>query len=251
MTMEEANSLLTGGYKVMNPFSSTQLPGTSGSPYFGGEKTPSYTNQNVDYDAGVQLSSNMTDGSPFNTDGYKYEVPTNTNIEYLQQEGSPKIALSGAGSSTSEVNPGNTKSDSPGEQRAARIPKRPKGERAAAMWDRQYGRIKPENTRDESKGSGIDYARRAAFLDAPGTMQGLRRVEGEKGIVVAGGTYNMVNPNAGQEGQSDFIKISKEDRDAYMGGRMTAGGLKDKYVTDIVTNTQEPTDTPEAPTDYR
>ena len=33
MTMEEANKLLTGGYKIVNPFSSTQLPATSQSPY--------------------------------------------------------------------------------------------------------------------------------------------------------------------------------------------------------------------------
>jgi len=250
MTMDEANALLTGGYRLSGPFSSTQLPTTNASPYFKDGKAPQLSSEAPDYDAGVQLSSNMTDGSPFNTDGYKYEVPTNTNIEYLQQDGSPKIALSGAASSTSEVNPGNTKADTPEDKRTARIPKRPKGERAAAMWDRQYGRMDQSTSTSETKGSGIDYARRAAFLDAPSSLQGLRRVEAQKDIFYQGGQHHMVNPNHGQEGQSDFLKISKEDRDAYMGGRLTASGLKDKYVQNIVSNTEDPTDTPDTPTNY-
>ena len=43
----------------------------------------------------------------------------------------------------------------------------------------------------------------------------------------------MVNPNAGQEGQNDFIAIDKADRDSYMRGDMAAQGLKDKYVSGI------------------
>ena len=233
MTMDEANSLLTGGYKVANPFSSTQLPATSGNPYFGNSSTPEYRSDAPADTYDVQLSRNLTDGSPFNTDGYTYEVPTNTNIEYLQENGSPKIALSGASKTTDQVDPGNKTAESTDTNRSARIPKRPKGARAAEMWDRQYGRMDQSTSTSETKGSGIDYARRSAFLDAPGSMQGLRRVEAQKGIVYAGGQHNMVNPNQGQEGQSDFLKISKEDRDAYMGDRMTADGLKGKYVKDI------------------
>ena len=233
MTMEEANSLLGGGYKLVNPFSSTQLPATSGNPYFGNSNTPEYRSDVPADTYDVQLSRNLTDGSPFNTDGYTYEVPTNTNIEYLQENGSPKIALPGASKTTDQVDPGNKTAESTDTNRSARIPKRPKGARAAEMWDRQYGRMDQSTSTSETKGSGIDYARRSAFLDAPGSMQGLRRVEAQKGIVYAGGQHNMVNPNQGQEGQSDFLKISKEDRDAYMGDRMTADGLKGKYVKDI------------------
>ena len=46
-------------------------------------------------------------------------------------------------------------------------------------------------------------------------------------------TYNMVNPNRGQEGENDFIKISKEDRDSYMRGDQGAQDLKSKYVDKI------------------
>ena len=226
MTMEDANALLTGGYKVMNPFSSTQLPDTSGSPYFGQGKTPQYRSDVPEDTYDVQLSRNLTDGSPFNTDGYTYEVPTNTNIEYLQQAGSPKIAVSGAKQTTQQLDPGNKTAES-------NIPKRPRGERAGEMWDRKYGRMQQQSESTESKAPGIDYKRRAAFLDAENSLQGLRRVEAQKGIVYAGAQHHMVNPNAGQEGQNDFIAIDKADRDSYMRGDQGAQDLKSKYVKDI------------------
>jgi hypothetical protein len=226
MTMDEANSLLSGGYKVMNPFSNTQLPDTSGSPYFGQGKTPQYRSDVPEDTYDVQLSRNLTDGSPFNTDGYTYEVPQKTNIEFLQQDGSPKIALSGAKQTAQQVDPGNKTTESS-------IPKRPRGERAGEMWDRKYGRMDQSTSTSETKGSGIDYARRAAFLDAPNSLQGLRRVEAQKGIVYAGAQHHMVNPNAGQEGQNDFIAISKGDRDSYMRGDQGAQDLKSKYVKGI------------------
>ena len=43
----------------------------------------------------------------------------------------------------------------------------------------------------------------------------------------------MVNPNRGQEGENDFIRISKEDRDGYMRGNQSAQDLKAKYVDKI------------------
>ena len=99
------------------------------------------------------------------------------------------------------------------------------------MWDRKYGRMsQPVETTELEKSYKPDMARRRAFLDAASSMQGLRRVEAQKGIVYAGNQHNMVNPNAGQEGQNDFIQISKEDRDGYMRGDQGAQDLKSKYV---------------------
>ena len=243
MTMDEANSLLSGGYKVANPFSSTQLPDTSGSPYFGSGKTPTYRSDVPADMYDVELARDLTTGSPFAQGDYTYEIPTKTNIDYLQQSGAPLIQASGAvkASETTETAAQTPKSN---------IPKRPRGERAAAAWDRKYGRINQQPEPTESKGSGIDYARRAAFLDAPNSLQGLRRVEAQKELVYAGGQHNIVNPNAGQEGEPAFKKISKEDRDAYMGGRMTADQLKEKFVAKVSESADQPVDAFTSPPNY-
>ena len=226
MTMDEANSLLTGGYKVQNPFSSTQLPDTSGSPYFGNGDTPEYRSDVPEDTYDVELASDMTTGSPFKQGDYKYEVPANTNIDYLQTSGAALLQTGGVVKASQNT-------ESATEHPKSNIPKRPRGGRQAEMWDRKYGRMNQQPEPTESKSPNIDYARRAAFLDAPNSMQGLRRVEAQKGMVYAGGQHNMVNPNAGKDGQSDFIKVEKSDRDAYMGNRMTAKELKDKYVKQI------------------
>ena len=222
MTMDEANELLTGGYKVNNPFSSTQLPDTSASPYFGKPDTPQYRSDVPADTYDVQLSTNLTDGSPFNTGDYNYEIPTNTNIEYLQTAGSPIIPVSGkvqaADSKETPVDPKNS----------------------GINW----------GARTAADNSDEKMARRRAFLDAPGSMQGLRRVEAQKGIVYAGGQHNMVNPNKGEEGQNDFVKISKEDRDAYMGGRQTAEQMREKYMQKVADSQQEEHDLTTAPPEY-
>ena len=222
MTMDEANNLLNGGYKVNNPFSSTQLPDTSASPYFGKPDTPQYRSDVPADTYDVQLSTNLTDGSPFNTGDYNYEIPTNTNIEYLQTAGSPIIPVSGkvqaADSKETPVDPKNS----------------------GINW----------GARTAADNSDEKMARRRAFLDAPGSMQGLRRVEAQKGIVYAGGQHNMVNPNKGEEGQNDFVKISKEDRDAYMGGRQTAEQMREKYMQKVADSQQEEHDLTTAPPEY-
>ena len=40
----------------------------------------------------------------------------------------------------------------------------------------------------------------------------------------------LVNANAGQEGQNDFVKVSKADRDSYMRGDMGAENMREKYM---------------------
>ena len=222
MTMDEANSLLTGGYKVNNPFSSTQLPDTSGSPYFGNGQAPVYRSDVPADLYDVQLSRNLTDGSPFITGDYTYEVPLKTSIEYLQESGSPIIPTSGA----------------------------------LQVSDTEKTPVDPKNSginwgaRTAADNSDPNIARRRAFLDAPNSMQGLRRVEAQKGIVYAGGQYNMVNANAGEEGQNAFVKISKEDRDAYMGGRQTAEGIREKYMAQVADSQQTDGDAFTSPPNY-
>lgn len=110
--------------------------------------------------------------------------------------------------------------------------------------------VKPNDTAATSQNSGTNWgartaadnsdpniARRRAFLDAEGSMQGLRRAEATQGIVYAGGQHHMVNPNKGQEGQNDFVSIGdKDDVRGYKSGRLSAQDMRDKYVTKIKDN---------------
>ena len=226
MTMDEANELLKGGYTVKNPFASNSLPETNTSPYFHQGETPQYRSDAPADMYDVQLARDLTDGSPFNTGDYQYEVPANTNIEYLQQEGSPIIPVSGQQTATKPVEPNKKEGDD---------------KNSGINW----------GARTAADNSDPNIARRRAFLDAPGSMVGLRRVEAEKGIVYAGGKHHMVNPNQGQEGQSDFIAINKSDRDAYMRGDQGAQDLKNKYVKDVKEATVQIPDMTEAPSDYQ
>jgi hypothetical protein len=190
MTMAQANSLLSDGYTVQNPFSSTQLPASTQSPY-----------ANVGPVA----------------DGDEYA----RNLE-MQKPG----AVSGVGPIAS------------GEQYAKNVEA---GEQLA---------VKPTDTAATSQNSGTNWgartaadnsdpniARRRAFLDAEGSMQGLRRAEATQGLVYAGGQHHMVNPNKGKEGENDFVSIGdKDDVRGYKSGRLSAQDMKDKYVTKIKDN---------------
>ena len=97
----------------------------------------------------------------------------------------------------------------------------------------QSGGVKINDIEDPSTWTE-DYARRRAFLDADDSMSGLKAVQASKGIVYAGGQHNLVNPNAGQEGENDFIKIDRSDAQAYMRGAQSAEDLKTKYIDKII-----------------
>ena len=96
----------------------------------------------------------------------------------------------------------------------------------------QSGAVKVNDIKDSSTWTE-DYARRRAFLDADDSMSGLKAAQAQKGIVYAGGQHNLVNPNAGQEGENDFIKIDRSDAQAYMRGAQGAEDLKAKYIDKI------------------
>ena len=91
-----------------------------------------------------------------------------------------------------------------------------------------------------------NYARRRAFLDADSSMAGIKAVRAQKGMVYAGGQYNMVNPNADQEGENDFFKVDTKDAGAYMRGDKGAQDLLDTYVAN---KGEKPADNPDAPED--
>ena len=230
MTMDDANRLLTGGYQVMNPFASNHLPASATDLYgTNGYQAPKAEDipQNMYAVKPKTMGKNLDmDLGPFDLSNAPEYPVAGMEIQSEMLRGSPNIANGGAAETA-------VATESATSTPKTNIPKRPRGERAGEMWDRKYGRMQQQSESTESQAPGIDYKRRAAFLDAPNSLQGLRRVEAQKGIVVAGGQYNMVNPNRGQEGENDFIKISKEDRDSYMRGDQGAQDLKSKYVDKI------------------
>lgn len=68
---------------------------------------------------------------------------------------------------------------------------------------------------DDSPKMGTSAAYMEQFKrDDLGSMEGLRAAEASKGLLYASGQYWKANPNAGQEGESDFLKISKDEYNA-------------------------------------
>jgi hypothetical protein len=49
------------------------------------------------------------------------------------------------------------------------------------------------------------------FSGQDGNLKGLRAAEASKGLLYASGKYWKANPNAGGEGQKDFVEISKDE----------------------------------------
>ena len=230
MTMDDANALLNGGYSVSDPFSSNSLPASASSAYGanGYQSTPvDQIPENMFSVRPMTLGQNLDlDAGPFETGEAPENFMSGVELQSQMLRGSPNIAQGGAAETAAAI-------DSATSTPNASIPKRPRGERAAAAWDRRYGRQVNQPEPTESTGQSFDMDRRRAFLDADNSLQGLRRVEAQKGVVYAGNTYNMVNPNRGQEGENDFVQISKEDRDSYMRGDQGAQDLKAKYVDKI------------------
>ena len=100
----------------------------------------------------------------------------------------------------------------------------------AALSGEKTNNPKDPSTWDEN------YARRRAFLDADDSMQGLRNVQAQKGIVYAGGQYYRANENAGQEGESDFVAIDQKNRGdvkAYMRGDRDAQSFLGNKLADM------------------
>ena len=207
MTMDEANSLLnrTAGVNLSGPFSSTQLPDTNDNPYYGKGETEEFRSDAPEDTHSQQLSTNLMSGSPFKQDAEPFEVPTDTSISYAQTKGSPQIATSGAKPTSKPVESNEDPQNS------------------GINW----------GARTAADNSDPNIARRRAFLDAKSSLGGLRAIEAQKDIVYAGGQYNVVNANRGEEGQNDFVKISKGDRDEYMADRMTAEQLREKYMKKV------------------
>jgi len=218
MTMEDANEILNRGglkgkgYEVQNPFTSVQLPTSSASLYKGDGSDISYSKELPEnmfiQESDLKLSRNAFDAG--------------SGVEYgqnlVQMPASGKIEYEQKAGSPLTVSSGTLK-------------------------------VTEANESAQQPEVNVDMARRRAFLDGDlNSMEALRAIEAQKGIVVTGNTYNVVNPNAGKEGKNDFIKIDKAQRDTIMRGGEGAQSLLNSYVTGI--KAEEQSLTSPAPENY-
>ena len=78
----------------------------------------------------------------------------------------------------------------------------------------QSGGIKttnPVNPEPETSVLGSRARYNQEFSAQDSNLKGLRAAEASKGLLYASGKYWKSNPNAGSEGQKDFVEISKEE----------------------------------------
>ena len=85
-----------------------------------------------------------------------------------------------------------------------------------------------------------EMARRAAFLGAPGSMEGMKAVKAQQNLFSLGTKDYMVNGE-------DLIEMDYGDMRERLAGRITAEQLKDKYVTDITETLSETPESPDIP----
>lgn len=94
-------------------------------------------------------------------------------------------------------------------------------------------------------------ARSRAFLDAPNSMAGKRAVDAQLGRFRAGGDYHYVNPNAGDEGESEFIKVSTDTARQHQNGQITGQQLLAKHMDRVIQDTPSETQfNPDEEIDY-
>jgi hypothetical protein len=173
MTMDDANKLLSGGYKIENPYSGNQLPTTASSPYAGKSNSQIYNPETLhQHDSEVDYVSLSKDIYKDQSGVATYQRGKNMNENYKQMDVNP-----GQKVPEEKINWANrTMADNSDE----------KVRRRSAMLDNYNG----------ADGNPV------------GLMERMRNQEAIQGRKYAGGQHWQVNKNAGQEGQDDFVKIS-------------------------------------------
>ena len=197
MTMDDANKLLTGGYKMNQQYASNQLPYTQSSPYAGKGNAEIYNQETL-------LQHQQGPGSPDYVSLSKdifgdrsgvanYERGKNMNVDYNQMD----------------VNP------------AQKVPEE------VTNWA----------NRTMADNSDAKLARRRAFLDGAsgkkgdegfvGSMQALRRTEALQNMTYAGGKHYIGEGN----GSDKLIEVGdKQDVGRYKMSQEGAREIRDKYV---------------------
>ena len=173
MTMDDANKLLSGGYKVENPYAGNQLPYTQSSPYAGKSNSQIYNpetlhqhDSDVDY---VSLSKDI--------------YGDQSGVELATRNGGMK-----ADYKQMDVNPGE------------KVPEEKVNWANRTMADNSDEKVR---RRSAMLGKAVDEDGNPI-----GIMQRMRNQEAIQGRVYAGGKHYQKNKNAGQEGENDFVEIS-------------------------------------------
>jgi hypothetical protein len=201
MTMDDANKLLTGGYTMNQQYASNQLPYTQTSPYSGKGNAEIYnqeTLQQFDGDVdNVKLANDLFGGKS----GVEKAKPS----FQMGSDFKPMDAY-GKGQTPDNYNVGE--------------PLGKAGEPAESGKTDWLNRSAADN-------SDAKMARRRAFLDAKGSMQGLRRSEAVQGMTYAGGKHYIAD---GKGGDNLVEMGDKEDVRTYKSGEEGARQMRDKYV---------------------
>ncbi len=173
MTMDDANKLLSGGYKVENPYAGNQLPYTQTSPYAGKGNAEIYNpetlhqhDSDVDY---VKLSKDIY-GDQSGVESYTRGGEMNKDYKQM------------------DVNPGE------------KVPEEKVNWANRTMADNSDEKVR---RRSAMLGKAVDEDGNPI-----GIMQRMRNQEAIQGRVYAGGKHYQKNKNAGQEGENDFVEIS-------------------------------------------
>ncbi len=173
MTMDDANKLLSGGYKVENPYAGNQLPYTESSPYAGKSNSQIYNpetlhqhDSDVDY---VSLSKDI--------------YGDQSGVELATRNGGMKTDYK-----QMDVNPGE------------KVPEEKVNWANRTMADNSDEKVR---RRSAMLGKAVD-----ADGNPISIMQRMRNQEAIQGRVYAGGKHWQRNKNAGQEGENDFVEIS-------------------------------------------
>ena len=253
LTMENVNEYFASGnlkgkgYGLENPFSSTQLPATSANPYF---------QKDSDIKISRELPEDMYSDIPLNLTSNVFDAGSGVEYgkEFVQMPASGEIEWKRTAGSTPIVSPGSLKVTEPNEAAQEpeinKIPPKPRGGRQLQNWENKYERkVRAAEMAAEREKSELeqnfkpDLERRAAFLDDDlNSMEALRAVEGQQGIVMHKNQYYHVNPKAGEEGENDFKEITLKDRNTIMRGGEGAQKMRDSWVTGIIESTKKPDD---------
>ena len=208
MTMDDVNSALgrIGSNTISNPYSSNNLPATPDYevPNTGGETPKQYSAEDI-LAAGYRMGGGDDTGAMQIAAGFGMGKGLAGQVDGAPVDSNVMKGIKAG----KEADTGATPAESSGLE-------------AYAAADPASYAISNE-----------EMQRRRSFLDAKDSMTGLRNIEADQGIYVAGGKYHHVNPNAGKEGQNDFIEISKDNRDTIMRGGEGAEQLRKSFVDRI------------------
>jgi hypothetical protein len=173
MTMDDANKLLSGGYKIENPYAGTQLPYTQSSPYSGKSNSQIYNPETLhQHDSDVDYVSLSKDIYKDQSGVATYQRGKNMNENYKQMD----------------VNPGQ------------KVPEEKINWANRTMADNSDEKVR---RRSAMLGKAVDEDGNPISI-----MQRMRNQEAIQGRMYAGGKHYQRNKNAGQEGENDFVEIS-------------------------------------------